>query len=782
MSTNPIQPVNSSRSFSFPPALRLAITNQSNEEITLALKSKTVRDQYLNWSQSHLPLFKKQPVLSKILSHINHHNPPAPLSLTSRCKNALSKFFAKKVLASTKLEKIQLCLENLINNPADVNKKMEWCRLFSNDEESLGITQHLFDTYTRTGLLPPQQFADICKLKDAQGKTFFHYALSSAWFERALAIMNRVPLSQIGELCKIKDKNGTSLFQVAIDNNHVDHILPPLSNLSSNHIIEICKIHPTDSQKQKDKMTDVQDQILRRLASKPFDSCLDTFKELAAAGFFVSHHVLRIAMCAQNFGILDYIFNQLDSVMKLVFTNEIFASLLRFGNEHTAQIIFKHFPNFAAKSPPGLFYQAVKDGNVHYVKWILENGYLTNQEKQFGLSNQIMDSILHHAQSNLPMIRLLCQYATDKERYSYPSILKPPLTDPLSSEKLLLNMALNSPLTDVYEIAKLHPPLLAVFPDVKKKIALLVRLPPKFREEVVSKSLNYANESKNYAMENSEFIDNILPRVSRMSKNELLSAIIANRVQRNPNLDEKYQKRTLDVPYTVSTPFTFLPYGPILYPRSVRDCTIFDVNRYYPSLNHLTNLFYNPENGEWQIKDNGSISVNIVKDIGIKAWILKGCKEVKGHCPIDILFDHATTEVVFQYTLPDGEKVSITQWHAGNLNFLWTHPDRETVAKMQSHMEDLHTQLLEYHLDVDDIDNKKKFDELLARAYWLTATLCETSRGTPHNAMMYLNIILAYHKLPPLIPKLEHYFLDNTMLVTPIEEVIKKWNTYFEPV
>ncbi|MEI8365183.1 MAG: hypothetical protein WCF65_02085 [Parachlamydiaceae bacterium] len=30
-------------------------------------------------------------------------------------------------------------------------------------------------------------------------------------------------------------------------------------------------------------------------------------------------------------------------------------------------------------------------------------------------------------------------------------------------------------------------------------------------------------------------------------------------------------------------------------------------------------------------------------------------------------------------------------------------------------------------------------------------------------------------------PKLEHFFLDNTMLMIPIEEAIRKWKTFFEP-
>lgn len=33
---------------------------------------------------------------------------------------------------------------------------------------------------------------------------------------------------------------------------------------------------------------------------------------------------------------------------------------------------------------------------------------------------------------------------------------------------------------------------------------------------------------------------------------------------------------------------------------------------------------------------------------------------------------------------------------------------------------------------------------------------------------------------PPPIPKIDHFFLDNTMIVTPVEKAIENWESYFE--
>lgn len=54
-------------------------------------------------------------------------------------------------------------------------------------------------------------------------------------------------------------------------------------------------------------------------------------------------------------------------------------------------------------------------------------------------------------------------------------------------------------------------------------------------------------------------------------------------------------------------------------------------------------------------------------------------------------------------------------------------------------------------------------------------------RGTPHNALMLLNLIYKHHGLPPPVPTLNNFFLDNTMLMLPYEKAVKDWSTYFEP-
>lgn len=108
------------------------------------------------------------------------------------------------------------------------------------------------------------------------------------------------------------------------------------------------------------------------------------------------------------------------------------------------------------------------------------------------------------------------------------------------------------------------------------------------------------------------------------------------------------------------------------------------------------------------------------------------------------------------------------------------HTPQTTLKEIQNHVEELQKEILTYNLNFTDSKNLKLFYEKVARGYWLIATLCETVRGTPHNAMIWLNLMYEHHKLPPPIPKIDHFFLDNTMLVTPVEKAIENWESYFE--
>ena len=79
-------------------------------------------------------------------------------------------------------------------------------------------------------------------------------------------------------------------------------------------------------------------------------------------------------------------------------------------------------------------------------------------------------------------------------------------------------------------------------------------------------------------------------------------------------------------------------------------------------------------------------------------------------------------------------------------------------------------------------ENQEEFYKLVVRGYWLITTLSEMGRGTPHNAIIWLNIVYDKNKLPPPIPKMEYFMLDNMMLVLTVEEAIARWHTFFEEI
>lgn len=344
--------------------------------------------------------------------------------------------------------------------------------------------------------------------------------------------------------------------------------------------------------------------------------------------------------------------------------------------------------------------------------------------------------------------------------FPYPEILGLP-KEVSQREDLFFKYALCSPLEDV--IALMEPEDLAKLPEFLKTLSLLVRLPQGFRGAIDKEFWNfeeYAKSSRNYAKGNLEFIKGELDFISKQENlsnytlKGLLGRIVNSRKQNNPSLIDDYLEFKIDMPanlpaqnYTVLAD-RYLP------------CSKFLID----SINSYSN---NPESSK-----NMKVTLS----------------DIIFTYPID-KEDIPITTIVFQQNIYTRSFIFNNQTDEEKLldflldtvhEMVWMHPKRNSILKCQDRREKLHKQIFEYKLDLNDQQHLKDFYALVAEHYWLMSTLCETFRGTPHNSMVTLNEIYLYHELPPPIPKLGYYFLDNVMLVMPVNEAIAKWHTFFE--
>lgn len=497
--------------------------------------------------------------------------------------------------------------------------------------------------------------------------------------------------------------------------------------------------------------------LLLELAARPFDAeMVKDFKALVNLGYLITPTTVKVCMLFQNLPLLNFIFSQ-PACKNWMQSQQvvILEELLKTSNANTAEILFHHFPDLGAQCPSSLLQQAVEKGNSKFVEWIMEHGKnLSTEENEKFLKLAI-------GQYNLPLIR---QFSTEKNTQSFLKILGlEALTGPEQKQKrfeILLNFALNSPMSEIYKLVEAHPHFVDVLPEVLEKVPLLVRFPKAHRSELnFTSDKQFYNQTNSYATENANFVKEVVSKLPSMSRDQFLDAIVQNRFDRNPKLIELYKEKMVNAPDN-------LPHTPLLVHVSrEREVPIFLLGvgaveplRYYESLTHLSNLLYDKNHNTWQLPSQDQL--------------ISRETEYEGR-PVGM--------IAFPYALPSGEKVEVTRLTLSSLSTRWLHPEQPTVSKMQNHLEELHRELINYKLDASDPANKKEFLVKLTKAYWLMATLCEMKRGTPHNSMIFLNAICTYQGLPPPIPKQEHFFLDNTMLMTTINHAIEHWEEYFEP-
>jgi hypothetical protein len=306
---------------------------------------------------------------------------------------------------------------------------------------------------------------------------------------------------------------------------------------------------------------------------------------------------------------------------------------------------------------------------------------------------------------------------------------------------------LSTPLPIVDHLITHHyPELKDQFKMITNQLSVLVRFPSVKDRSEVSQALkstqSYIKSSFEYAASNLKAIEQLLPQCTTTSWHQLLQSIIKLRSKTNRDpLPTTYFNLRHSIPDEYITPLITLD-------KLELDPNSFSTTRYY----HAWNSFHTLD------RQNSLENTSIVIDLD------EDCIE-------------------FNYTLPNHETVNINRLFVDHLSgstiMFWNHATPEVLNLTQDHLNDLHLKVMNFSLRED---NQRDFEALVARTYWLIATLCETERGTPHNAMMWLNLAYRKHNLPVPIPKLEHFFLDNTMLVLPMEEAVARWRTFFESV
>lgn len=469
---------------------------------------------------------------------------------------------------------------------------------------------------------------------------------------------------------------------------------------------------------------------------------IDTYKRLVENGYSITFRMIDICFDIKNYRFLEYIFSKLDLISlkenHLYFLEKLKESedpnINRFFSNALKANKISDYGNYVSEE---LFTNAVLEGRTEFVKWALENGKKTGKIEEH-LKNALETY-------NIPIIKALFDYGRKEgilKQKNYLEILgfgKPNEKD----KDLLFDYAINSPISDIREIAEVFPHLKELLPEIFQKAALVVRFPVYLQRAIDRKTHstlgfgkttsveNHNQSSREYASKNLQRVKSIAAKLPDLDHKKLLKEIVEARKEDFGLTDELYSTIKKGEVWAYTKLFGVSPN-----PR---------LETYWHSLRHFSEIAFDSKETS-ALKQFSSLE--LIEGIG--------------------------SFVNFNYTDEAGNVVDNVN---GLLNFReWKHPTGEQIAKFEKTLEDLHKELIK----IDPKKDREFFDMKMARYYYLIATLSEYERGTPHNAMMALNVFYAYHNLPPPIPKMEHFFLDNTALMLPIEAFISRWNSFFE--
>lgn len=448
--------------------------------------------------------------------------------------------------------------------------------------------------------------------------------------------------------------------------------------------------------------------------------------------------IIQLFECS-NYPMIDFALTCVTDEYLKADANFILLQLAKLEDPCLFEIVSKRFPNYGSMCSFSLFRFTLQNGCDIFIEWVLHNGIEFDQNELEILQNLCAKTF------RLRNMKAIEQYALRHQiTLSVPSQSRLKI-ESLKGEKeiikFMFNIALNSPLEDFYEIIIQYPFLEQFQSEVLQLVSLVVRFPHRdwYADMKKSNDLSSFNEgSFAYAQENLKVIEYLKSKITSFNRAEILDAIMTDRCARfekhSPDFDYKkvgYNKKQIDFPNPMETPF---------------------LGRYFWSKRHLMSLINNKKNP-------------LIKNLNLD-WI--------GNEIQFFYFD----ENLKRYSLNRIEWYGYVDANRNNYTAHWYHTSADQIRDLQEHLEILHKDIVDFKLDSK---NRKDFDSKVARCYWLMATLCETRRGTPHNVMIWLNLIYAHHQLPAPIPRLEHFFLDNTALNMPFDLFIEQWQSFFEP-
>jgi hypothetical protein len=504
-------------------------------------------------------------------------------------------------------------------------------------------------------------------------------------------------------------------------------------------------------------------------------SDFEVYKKIVNLGFSIDLDMIQICFNHKNYRFLDFIFQQIDPSFLKNNSDFFLENLLR-SEDSTVTLLFtnalrsKHIFDYGKHVSEDMLRQAISEGRTEFIKWALDNG-----KESEAICDHLKTSLETY---NLPVIKTLFSYIVKKkaiEKKNYLEILGFKKSSD-QNEFLLLAYAMHSPLDEIAYIVHAFPFLNPLLPGTLKLLALMVRFPIYYQKDVNTAShttqafetppppiKDYVRSSKMYAQQNLKDMEAIVTELPQLSHADLMNKIVQHRItafhSQNSKMAE-YKERIIDDPKSILPSVTDL----LIHDNDENDNYSVDGRKWY-------------SNGFRDKCSENSCYWHSLRHFSRLAFSLENVSILKKYSSLRQVIFNDWLNVDFNYLDESGNALFCRTQLYGFIK--WIHPLFDVINKAQEPLEKLHKELLDINLPKKD---RKLFDEKIARYYYLIATLSEYSRGTPHNAMMVLNIYYAYHKLPPPIPKLEHFFLDNTMLMLPIEEVILKWNTYFETV
>jgi hypothetical protein len=490
------------------------------------------------------------------------------------------------------------------------------------------------------------------------------------------------------------------------------------------------------------------------------DQSFEKVKMLIEKGYPLTSQTISQVLYSHNYTCIRYVLDHMTDEEIERNAAHILKELMKIEESKIGELIIKRAPGIFAKVDTfSLLSDAVSKRHAWFVDWSLaHSGKLTSDELK-KLMPLALDS------SNLQIIKSLCQH-TDQEGVQNP-ILYPQILglEKITDEKELLQrvtaFAITSPLPDVHKLAALYPNQIGkVLPEALEIASLLVRFPNKeYAQEVnpkFEKTAAYLEDSVFYAHENLDFMTSMQPELDGKNKtrNQLLDAIMDNRFRRMKNPNNKYKTKQIDSPMPVYTPLRYKTSANI---HLMTFSTSKSFTRYGWSIRHFADMSFDWDDQKWKIPPGYSM------ELKEKLNYRKGIDR----------------QILYSYPDPLNPETKYPLTSLSGLLTQWDHTGAKTIKELQPHLETLQREILDF--PPLNPSNQKEFFDKVARCYWLMATSCETLRGTPHNVMIWLNLVYTHHHLPPPIPKMDHFFLDNTMLMIPVEKAIEDWHSFFEP-